>query len=222
MEEMEEGMGDMMEYGDEEEPGEDSLNFEENPEYSHLPKLDKMRKIRREILRTINNVREAHKVNRIYSDPLLNQAANEYANYLMTNPDDDSKVPEICKECLIVGEVTPLVGFAILEEEEDHQGSLHDQMMDAHGLLLELEYELKILADKENTHIGVGFAFNKEVVKVVEFVGKKSLMVHQLNEAEDGGVDARGIVLDKSIGLYAARIVAKNKLNKDIKVVGPG
>ena len=34
--------------------------------------------------------------------------------------------------------------------------------MDAHGLLLELEYELKILADPEKTHIGIGFAYNKE------------------------------------------------------------
>lgn len=34
--------------------------------------------------------------------------------------------------------------------------------MDAHGLLLELEYEMGVLAMKENTHIGIGFAFNKE------------------------------------------------------------
>jgi hypothetical protein len=34
--------------------------------------------------------------------------------------------------------------------------------MDAHGLLLELEHESKVLADSNNTHIGIGFAFNKE------------------------------------------------------------
>jgi len=45
-------------YGQEEEA--DSLNFENNPDYQNLPKLDKMRKIRREILKTINDVREAH------------------------------------------------------------------------------------------------------------------------------------------------------------------
>jgi hypothetical protein len=55
-----------------------------------------------------------------------------------------------------------LVGFAILEEDEDHQPALHDQLMDAHGLLLELEHECEILSDAKNTHIGVGFAFNKE------------------------------------------------------------
>jgi len=35
-------------------------------------------------------------------------------------------------------------------------------MMDAHGLLLELEYELSVLADAKHTHIGIGFAFSKE------------------------------------------------------------
>jgi hypothetical protein len=70
----------------------------------------------------------------------------------------------------VIGEMVPLVGFAILEEDEDHQPSLTEQMMDAHGLLLELEHEVSILADAKNTHVGVGFAFNKEQVKVVEFV----------------------------------------------------
>ena len=46
-------------------------------------------------------------------------------------------------------------------------------------------------------------------------------MVHQLQASEDGGVEARGVVLNKEIGLYAARIVAVSKMTKDIKVVGP-
>ena len=52
--------------------------------------------------------------------------------------------------------------------------------MDAHGLLLELEYDLKVLADNENTHIGIGFAMDKNQVKVVEIVTKKPLMVSTL------------------------------------------
>ena len=94
--------------------------------------------------------------------------------------------------------------------------------MDAHGLLLELEYELKVLCDPNNTHIGIGFAYNNEQVKVVELVTQKTIMVNQMNESEDGGVEARGIIIDKTkVGLYAARIASINKMNKDIKVVGP-
>jgi hypothetical protein len=93
--------------------------------------------------------------------------------------------------------------------------------MDAHGLLLELEHECSILTDAKNTHIGIGFAYNKEVVKVVEIISEKPIMVNQVNESEDGGVEARGVVLNKEIGIYAARIAAVSKMSKDIKVVGP-
>mmetsp|Transcript_4522 Transcript_4522/g.6812 ORF Transcript_4522/g.6812 Transcript_4522/m.6812 type:complete len:256 (-) Transcript_4522:1250-2017(-) len=152
---------------------------------------------------------------------MANKAANEYAAYLLQNPEDEAKVDEICKANHVVGAVKSLVGFAILEEDEDHQESLHDQLMDAHGLLLELEHELSILADVKNTHIGVGFAFNKEQVKVVEFVTEKPIMVNRLSETPDGGVEVCGSVLNKDIGLYAGRIVSLNKMNKDLKAVGP-
>ena len=43
-----------------------------------------------------------------------------------------------------------------------------------------------------------------------------------MNESEDGGVECRGIILDKDkVGLYAARVVSAAKLTKDIKAVGP-
>lgn len=94
-------------------------------------------------------------------------------------------------------------------------------MMDAHGLLLELEHELSILANADYTHIGIGFAYTKQKVMVVEFVSKKPLLVEQLAQTEDGGVEARGLTLDNTAGLYAARIAAISKMTKDIKVVGP-
>jgi len=49
--------------------------------------------------------------------------------------------------------------------------------MDAHGLLIELEYELKVLTDPKNLYISIGFAFTKEQVKVVELVAEKPMMV---------------------------------------------
>jgi len=61
MEEMDMEDGQMMDemdpYGDEEE---ESFNFEDRPEYAHMPPLDRMRKIRRAIILTINEMRAAH------------------------------------------------------------------------------------------------------------------------------------------------------------------
>ena len=70
--------GQMMDddYGEEDEQ---SINFDDNPEYANMPPLDKMRKIRRQIIRTINDMREAHNVPSIYTDVMANKAATEYA-----------------------------------------------------------------------------------------------------------------------------------------------
>ena len=48
-----------------------------------MPPLDKMRKVRREIVETINDFRAGFNRPKIYIDPFSNQAAYEYANYLL-------------------------------------------------------------------------------------------------------------------------------------------
>jgi hypothetical protein len=84
----------MDDYGDEEEA---SINFDDNPEYANMPPLDKMRKIRRAIMKTINDMRSAHSVPSIYTDTMANKAASDYANFLLTNAEDPAKVEELCK-----------------------------------------------------------------------------------------------------------------------------
>ena len=68
----------------------DVINFDDHPEYAHMPPLDKMRKIRRDILRTINDARDKHGAPSIYIDVMANRAATEYANHLMNNPEDNA------------------------------------------------------------------------------------------------------------------------------------
>ena len=50
-----------------------------------------MRKVRREVLKTINDFRRHANLGSIYTDQFANQAANEYARFLLTeDPNDDS------------------------------------------------------------------------------------------------------------------------------------
>ena len=121
--------------------------------------------------------------------------------------------------------MTTLVGMSLLEEEEEdgdhHNRVLHGEFMDAHGVLCELQDDLERMIDPKYTHVGIGFAWNKEKVLVVEFYSIKTVMISQLTESEDGGVDVRGTMLSNDVGLYAARIVSIKNMKKDIKVVGP-
>ena len=77
-----------------------------------------------------------------------------------------------------MGAVIPLIGFSYLEEEDTDDKVLYHEFMDAHGLLCELEDDLTKLLDEKFTHVGVGFAWNKQQVKVVEFLSVKPLIIN--------------------------------------------
>lgn len=160
-----------------------------------MPPLDRMRKIRRDIIKTINDYREADQQLGVYVDILLNRAAAEYAEYLLDSDEDPNVLKEILNKHMIVGDVTALVGFSNLEDEDNDDKILYNEFMDAHGLLCELEEDKEKLMFPKYTHIGVGFAWNRAQVKVVEFLIEKPLMINQLSESEDGGVEVRGSML---------------------------
>lgn len=76
----------------------------------------------------------------VYADQLANEAANEYAKFLLENKEpNEEALKKILAHKMIVGEPTVLIGNAYLEEDLDPQGrKMIDDYMDAHGLLLEL------------------------------------------------------------------------------------
>ena len=99
---MEEDMDEMADMGEGDEgfqdPDDESLNFDDNPEYAHMTPLDRMRKIRRAIVKTINDLREGSGAAPIYIDPNANKAANDYAQFLLENElEQQDKLTEICK-----------------------------------------------------------------------------------------------------------------------------
>lgn len=202
------------------------MNFDEMAAFKNMPPLDKMRKFRRDIIKSINDYRRMNSAPNVFVDLLANRAACEYAEYLLNAEESEAAVNDILNKHMIVGGVTTLVGMSILEEDdEDGEGGsnrvLHGEFMDAHGVLCELQSDLERMIDAKYTHVGVGFAWNKERVLVVEFYSVKPVTITQLIESEDGGVDIRGTMLSSDVGLYAARIVSIKNTKKDIKVVGP-
>ena len=59
------------------------MNIEQDPRFADLPALDKMRKVRREVLKTINEYRKKFKAEPLNIDEYTNQAADEYDYYLL-------------------------------------------------------------------------------------------------------------------------------------------
>jgi hypothetical protein len=100
----------------------------------------------------------------------------------------------------VIGEQKVLQGIAYLEEDiVSKDPTKMDEFMDAHGLLLELQYELGQITDKAFTHVGVGFASNEHKVKVVEMFSTKPLMVSNIGATEDGMIELVSTLLGSSL-----------------------
>lgn len=178
--------------------------------------------MRREVLRTINDIRGKFGNSSIFLDPFANDCATKYAEFLLEQPHNEEMLAKLKEERLVVGEQQIIVGNAGLEEDtEPSDKYMSGEFMDAHGLLLELQQELGMLTDKNMTHVGIGFAANTHEVKVVELLSQKPVMLSQLGLSEDGGVSLHGNILNDQVGLYAARIVSSANLKKDLALVGP-
>jgi hypothetical protein len=107
-----------------------------------MPPLDKMRKFRRDIIKSINEYRAMNKAAGVFPDVLANRAACDYAEHLLTGAESETVLQEILNRHLLVGQVTTLVGMSLLEEEDDEGENsnrvIHGEFMDAHGVLCEL------------------------------------------------------------------------------------
>jgi len=185
-----------------------------------------MRKVRREILKTINDFRAGFNRMRIYTDPLANQAALEYANYLLRerawdSPDEDA-LKEVQKHYNLLGTQKAIVGYSHLDDDNTGDNTRMAEHMDAHGLLLEMQTEMQILSDPKHTHIGIGFAVDATKVLVVELLSGSPITVTSLQPAEDGSIHVEGLNLDSvNAGLYAARIVSATNEKKVAGLIGP-
>lgn len=137
----------------------------------------------------------------MYIDPIMNQAAYEYAHYLLRerawdSPDQDA-LKQVCDHFKVIGKPRVVVGYSHLDD--DNATGDYTKMaehMDAHGLLLEMQAEMETLSDPKVTHIGVGFAEDSTKVLVVEMLGESALAVTSMQPFEDGSIHVEGLNLD--------------------------
>lgn len=144
-----------------------------------------MRKVRREIVKTINDFRARFGRKQLHIDHYTNEAAFEYATYLLKerswDAPDEGVLDEICQHVKIIQKQKAIVGYSHLDDDNANGDyTKMDEFMDAHGLLLEMQNEMQILSDPNATHIGVGFAEDSTKVLVVELLSQRAIMVSTL------------------------------------------
>lgn len=124
-----------------------------------------MRKVRREVLKTINELRTRNEAGTLdlNIDEYANRAAEEYAYYLLAEDKNDQTVKKLCENHHVVNHenIVAIYGYAYFEDDfESPDRTRFDEYMDAHGLLLELQKEREMLCDKKYTHVGIGFSMD--------------------------------------------------------------
>jgi len=192
-----------------------------------LPPLDKFRKIRRDVLQTINDLRAKFPDTLpLNHDEFGNHAADEYAHFLLTDEPNDATLYKLCEYHNVINptKCVAVYGFSHLEDDfESPDKTRHAEFMDAHGLLLELQKEMKMLADKQYTHIGIGLAMDAGKVLIVEVLTTKHFTIDRLNQSENGGVEVVGRIFPSLTvgGMYAARICMLSNQKKQYGEAGP-
>ena len=151
-----------------------------------------MRKVRREVIKTINEFRQHANLGNIYADHFTNQAANQYAQFLLTEEPNEDSLMQICEENTIAAlDKQPqkaIIGFAYLDDDNSSNDMTKQaEFLDAHGLLLELQDDLAVLMNPAYTHVGVGFAASPTTVKIVELLSARPVMVSSLFKDEQTG-----------------------------------
>ena len=77
----------LFQYGDEDE--ENSFGFDNDPQYADFPSLDPRRKVRREIMKTINEMRDKFERPNVHMDIMTNAAAENYAEFLLREEENE-------------------------------------------------------------------------------------------------------------------------------------
>jgi hypothetical protein len=143
-----------------------------------------MRKVRREVLKTINDLRARYDDRApLHVDEFANNAAEEYAHMLLTEDPDEPKMHKICETHHVMepNKTKAVFGYAYFEDDyESPDKSRFYENMDAHGLLLELTEERELLAHKDYTHLGIGFASDNIRVLIVEILSTKTFTIDRL------------------------------------------
>jgi hypothetical protein len=196
------------------------IHFDEIPAFANLPPLDPWRKIRRELLKILNQSRHEEDPNlqEMHIDYLATDAAQEYAKYVLEEEEDDKILHDLILSCKTVGEIKSCIATTFLEEEASDPKHLVEPFIDAHGLLMELHRDL--IMDTVFNHVGIGLAVHGMRLVLIYCFSEKALVVNQIEEEEPGAIVIRGNLLRDNVGIYAVRI-AETETSKELSLIGP-
>jgi hypothetical protein len=187
------------------------------------------RKIRYKLYRFLNKLREQYLLPDFMQDSLGNKLAMQYAEYLLTEKDNESVFQEFANKIHYNIVTFKYSFFSVFNDLTDDNGKKKSQysdyiseFVDAHSTLVEFEEHRNNILSQEFNTVSIGMAYDDEKVVVVDLFSTCEVTIESCNINEDmGSIIVKGRMLNDSFGVYALRIVSADNMHKSMMLLNP-
>ena len=188
------------------------------------------RKIRYRLFKFINRMRAECHMNPYDIDILANNLAMLYADYLLSNPENETELKNMANALNIKAEFK----VSSLDSFIDSDGGRPDinpmkkymefaaEFYDVQATLIEFEEHCDNILSNTYNKVGIGIALNDMKVVVVDVFLRREVTVDSCSiNQESGNIIIKGQLTDENYGAYALRIVSPVNPTKTIVSISP-
>ena len=188
------------------------------------------RKIRYRLFKFINRMRDECHMAPYDIDLLANNLAMLYADYLLTNKENEEELKNMANALNIKAEfkVSSLDSFIDSDNARPDINQMKkymefaDEFYDVQATLIEFEEHCDNILSNTYNKVGIGIALNDMKVVVVDVFLRREVTVDSCSiNPESGNIIIKGQLADEQYGAYALRLVSPTNPNKTIVSISP-
>ena len=188
------------------------------------------RKIRYRLFKFINRMRDECHMVPYDIDLLANNLAMLYANYLLTNPENEDELKTMANALNIKADYKVSTLDSFIDSDNAHPDNnqmkkymeFADEFYDVQATLIEFEQHCDNILSNRYNKVGIGMALNDMKVVVVDVFLRREVTVDSCSiNLESGNIIIKGQLTDEQYGAYALRLVSPTNPNKTIMSVSP-
>ena len=188
------------------------------------------RKIRYRLFKFINRMRDECHMIPYDIDLLANNLAMLYANYLLTNPENEDELKTMANALNIKADYKVSTLDSFIDSDNAHPDNnqmkkymeFADEFYDVQATLIEFEQHCDNILSNRYNKVGIGMALNDMKVVVVDVFLRREVTVDSCSiNLENGNIIIKGQLTDEQYGAYALRLVSPTNPNKTIISISP-
>ena len=188
------------------------------------------RKIRYRLFKFINRMRDECHMIPYDIDLLANNLAMLYANYLLTNPENEDELKTMANALNIKADYKVSTLDSFIDSDNAHPDNnqmkkymeFADEFYDVQATLIEFEQHCDNILSNRYNKVGIGIALNDMKVVVVDVFLRREVTIDSCSiNLESGNIIIKGQLTDEQYGAYALRLVSPTNPNKTIISISP-